>query len=388
MVILGRLVFLATLAGLAQGEDAESWKSINDDFLARNRELSDVVELPSGLQYKVLGSSPDGGASPTSASAVTLEYTGHAVDGTKVESAHRVGVSLDAVLPGMAEALQLMRQGDKWEVYLPPSLGYGTEGTEEVRGDSALIFQVELVEVSSPSPPEEDQSPPEEDKSIAGLFQRIPRFAKFLLAFVAMVALQGLLGSSGRAANGAKSVPLASVTGKPENPHVFFDILIGSSKEPARIEFELFQSLVPKTCENFRALCTGEKGNALMFKGSIFHRIIPGFMCQGGDFTMGNGTGGKSIYGARFPDEWENGRVDHQVPGLLSMANAGPDTNGSQFFITLAPTNWLDGRHVVFGRVVSGMETVKAMEKLGDQRGRVASKVLIADCGELKSKAT
>merc|ERR1712141_262138 len=161
-------------------------------------------------------------------------------------------------------------------------------------------------------------------------------------------------------------------------PKVFFDMTAGG-QALGRIVMELRADVVPKTAENFRALCTMEKGFG--FKNSSFHRVIPGFMCQGGDFTNHNGTGGKSIYGTKFQDE--NFQLKHTEPGMLSMANAGPNTNGSQFFLTVAATSWLDGKHVVFGKVVEGMNVVKAIEGKGSQSGKTSAKIVIADCGQL-----
>ena len=196
-------------------------------------------------------------------------------------------------------------------------------------------------------------------------------FSKVLIALSLLVALFAIV----------------SCTDKPEITNkVFFDISIGGAA-PERVIFGLYGKVVPKTSENFRALCTGENGvgksgKPLHFKGSIFHRIIPNFMIQGGDFTNRNGTGGESIYGNKFNDE--NFIVRHTGPGLLSMANAGPNTNGSQFFITTVATAWLDGRHVVFGEVIEGIEIVKKVEAVGSSSGRPSKEVTIVESGELK----
>ena len=186
-----------------------------------------------------------------------------------------------------------------------------------------------------------------------------------------------LLGADAKKADAKKAAPAAA-----KKTYAFFDIEI-NDKNAGKIVMELHNDVTPKTAENFLALCTGEKSTPkkkLHYKGSQFHRVIPNFMIQGGDFTRGNGTGGESIYGAKFNDE--NFTLKHTEPGLLSMANAGPNTNGSQFFITTVKTPWLDGRHVVFGKVVKGMEVVKEIEKYGSGSGKPKAKIVIADSGK------
>ena len=177
------------------------------------------------------------------------------------------------------------------------------------------------------------------------------------------------------------------------NPHVFFDVQIGNdlgNKNAGRITIELYADKTPITAENFRCLCTGESGRGkngrvLHFKNSMFHRIIKGFMAQGGDFHNANGTGGESIYGGKFRDE--NWKVKHTGRGDLSMANSGSNTNGSQFFMTFVRCDWLDKKHVVFGRVIDGWRTMDLLEAMGSTTGKTKVPCKIIDCGQLKNNA-
>eukprot|EP00892_Ulva_mutabilis_P003178 jgi/Ulvmu1/12861/UM098_0046.1 len=173
----------------------------------------------------------------------------------------------------------------------------------------------------------------------------------------------------------------------PENPVIYFEVQLGRYADAVplgRITMELKADVTPKTAENFLQLAQADPGSG--FALSRFHRIIPNFMCQGGDFTNDNGTGGRSIYGNKFPDE--NFQLSHLGPGVLSMANAGPNTNGSQFFLCTVQTPWLDNRHVVFGQVIDGFQVVKAMEAVGSSSGDTAFDVIIAHCGKSDGAVT
>mmetsp|Transcript_15605 Transcript_15605/g.35018 ORF Transcript_15605/g.35018 Transcript_15605/m.35018 type:complete len:373 (-) Transcript_15605:71-1189(-) len=354
-------------------------------FLEANAKKDGVVVLESGLQYKVLreviidekelkkNPKKKPPQRPKRATPCKCHYKGTFVDGTEFDNSHKRGkptvFAPNQVIPAWMEAMLLMREGEKWEIYAPAHLAYGDDGAGEgaIPGGAALIFELDMVQVDC----------------LAS--QDWPWWIIWALVVGTVMLAVHMFVTQARPARGA---PIRPVDAQSEdNPRVFFDIRIGDY-EAGRVEFELFSNVAPKAAENFRALCTGEKGlgksgKPLHYKNTKFHRIIPGFMVQGGDITRGNGMGGESIFGRIFRDEWENGWVKHSVKGLLSMANRGKDTNGSQFFITVAPTSHLDGKHVVFGRVVSGLDVVDKIEAAGSDTGSPDEDVTIVNSGEV-----
>ena len=362
----------------------------NEEFLANNAGMQGVTTLPSGLQYKVLSSGPADALSPGAHDACDCHYEGTLLDGTIFDSSIARGrpacFAPNQVIKGWTEAMMLMKEGDKWQLTIPPSLAYGAFGSGPIPGNAVLQFQLEILKVHAGG------------GSGGGPFAwLVDPFNFAITAVIATIlyvggsyAVQGRGVAGGGIAGGSNKqgpMMLAADAAAAEDPRVFFDVEIGG-RPAGRVEMQLFSTVCPRTCDNFRALCTGEQGvgksgKPLHYKGSAFHRVIPGFMCQGGDFTRGNGTGGESIYGEKFDDEWDKGVIRHAEPLLLSMANAGRNTNGSQFFLTTARTPHLDGKHVVFGKVVKGEDVVRAVERVGSQGGRTSQTVCIADCGQL-----
>lgn len=344
--------------------------------LVTNAQKKGVEVLPSGLQIEVLTAGPTDGDRPTANDPCLCHYTGTLIDGTIFDSSVQRGkpatFAPSQVIAGWTEALQRMTPGDKWIVTVPSELGYGDRGSgAKIPGGSVLVFELELISFQEPS---------WKDKL---------SFQNIVMALLVLKQVYGMFFSGGGSVNG-EVVELKTAESHEGNSRVWLDVSL-DDKPAGRLNFVLFNNVVPRTAENFRALCTGEKGTAksgkpLHFKNSTFHRVIPGFMLQGGDFTRHNGTGGESIYGTKFDDEFDNGMVKHSVPGLLSMANSGRNTNGSQFFVTTAVTSHLDGKHVVFGRILADDKTslavVQAIERVGSGSGATSVPVRVTACGE------
>mmetsp|Transcript_3616 Transcript_3616/g.11294 ORF Transcript_3616/g.11294 Transcript_3616/m.11294 type:complete len:393 (+) Transcript_3616:27-1205(+) len=337
--------------------------ALGKEYLTKNAAKDGVVSLPSGLQYKVLKSGPEG-PTPDASDNCVLHYTGALIDGSVFDSSTSPATfKPSGVIRGFGEGLQLMKPGDKWELTIPSELGYGTKGAgSSIPANAVLVFTVELLEVREPS------------------WSDYLTLKNVMLGVLLLSQVASFINFGG----GGATADCPAVTieeAKACTANAWFDIEIGG-EAAGRVKMHLFAGVCPITAENFRALCTGEKGFG--FKGSLFHRVIPNFMCQGGDFTAGNGTGGRSIYGNKFDDEFTaRGFVSHSQPGMLSMANAGPNTNGSQFFLTTAATTFLDRKHVVFGMIADdeSMDVVRKIEAVGSRGGPTLKDVVIAECG-------
>jgi len=372
------LLQMLLLLALAAAEKLSTPEGL--EFLTKNARKAGVEVLPSGLQYKVLIPSTNlGGVKPNSSSMCHVHYRGTTIKGMEFDSSHKRGKPTKFrptdVIKGWSEALQLMKEGDKWQVVVPAELAYGKRSMgEHISPGSVLVFEMELVQV-------EDDSQKGIWNTLLGLIPKFVRDLPYALWAMLGYFLYQLITPS---ASGPR-VTIGAVLGDKRNDRVFMDVKIGDA-EPERLEYELFTAHAPKTAANFLHLCLGDKGTGgsgkpMHFKNSVFHRVIPNFMAQGGDFTQGNGRGGESIYGTKFADEWTNGIIGHTDPYLLSMANAGANTNGSQFFLTFVPCSWLDGKHVVFGKLVAGAAVMDKLQAVGSSSGSTRVKVVVTDCG-------
>ncbi|CEG01623.1 Cyclophilin-type peptidyl-prolyl cis-trans isomerase, conserved site [Ostreococcus tauri] len=304
--------------------------------------------------------------------AVKIHYVGTLEDGSQFDSSRDRGepiaftVGSGQMIKGFDNGVRDMAVGDRKTIECAPAEAYGEIRPENIlrvpKGDVVDAVGEDYIKVG--------------EKLMVG--QGMP--ATIVEVTDSEVALDANHPLAGKTLNfDIELMSLDRVDVKHNSKFkCFFDITIGG-EAAGRIVMEIRGDVTPKTGENFRQLCTGEAGFG--YKDSPFHRVIPGFMCQGGDFTNRNGTGGKSIFGNKFEDE--NFTLKHTGPGILSMANAGPNTNGSQFFLCTAETAWLDGKHCVFGSVVEGMDVVQKVEAVGSQSGKTSAEVLIADCGEL-----
>jgi len=399
------LAILSAAMALVQYKEAFTTEE-GKAFLTKTLKTRGWKETASGLQYKLLKRGPlgDKGLSPNVSSPCSVHYVGKTIKGEVFDSSRSRGRPAEFkpsdVISGWTEMLMMMHEGDQYEIVVPAELAYkGRRMGSLITPGSVLCFELELIKVKNS---DEVYNPMKLIQSL----KDIPAQGWVLVVYAILFALTHVFKDKIWPKKQFAKLLVADVKDKPENVRCFLDIKIGTDIDAikGRIEVELFNSACPKTCENFRALCTGEKGKCkrkswwvsgynkprpLHYKGSKFHRIIKRFMAQGGDI---DGNGGESIYGITFPDEFAtHGYVPHSEAYLLSMANFGPNTNASQFFITFTPAAHLDQKHVVFGRVVKGAALVDDMERVAPSDGsKVLSSsglpnetVTIVDCGQL-----
>jgi len=345
-------------------------------LLAKYKARDDVITAAKGVHYRVITAGPADGKVANELTPLSFRFTAHVLGDDdepfgSTGSARRIPHKRphEFKVAGLATALKLMRAGDEWEIVLAADVAFGKDGNNAVPQDMAVKFDFTVLEVL-----------PE-----VTWLDIIWKFCIDYPVYIVVVslALKYVLDKYFGIVHSNRLKLTADLLHSDSNPRVYLDIAI-DNKPAGRIVLQLAPRSFPKTAENFRSLCCKPKRQG--YKGSKFHRIIPKFMCQGGDFTKGDGTGGRSIYGEAFKDEFDKAYLTHDRPYLLSMANAGPDTNGSQFFITTAAALHLDEKHVAFGFVVEGKEVVDKMEAC--EGTPPSNSVVITDCGELKSKST
>jgi len=361
---------------------------VNDDitldegaqFLEEYARKDNVITLESGVMYTIRKSGDASGETADLEARIDMHYTGHLVnrkvfDGTDRRKYPR-RVKVKSLMPGLRQTISKMREGDIWEIVIPAEHGYGEFAKGDIPASSVLVFKLELLTIVG--------IPSTIEYVMDLIFRKYP--IPIMLVFIVFAKTMSWL--IGDAVKGPKYTP-ASIS-RDTNPKCFINVSVGKEIK-GTVEFELFPNIAPKACENFIGLCNSSvkvDNKRLTYKDSKFHRIIPGFMIQGGDFTKGNGTGGRSIFEeGKFNDEFGQGFVTHE-PYVLSMANSGANTNGSQFFITTKDSSFLDGKHVVFGHVTAGKDVVDNMENVGSASGTPSMDVTITKCGEIKSKST
>ena len=375
------------------------------EFLKQNLKKKGVKETRSGLQYRVINKSTKKEAlSPNMSTFVHVNYVGKNIKGDVFDSSTARGIPTEMqprnLIAGWQEALMMMKEGDQWQITVPAELGYRDRKIgAKISAGAVLVFDLELVKVVT----EADAINPfgfisSLPELLWNIWHTMPAPLWFVAAYMFVAYLVRTWYWLNHMPKKKVLRALEEVHGRAGNPVVYLDIKIGPGAAQ-RVECELFASLCPRTVENFRCLCTGEKGVAvqswyqwlmarstrLHYKDSRFHRIIGGFMAQGGDIEHHDGEGGRCIYGHyAFKDEFDAGFLSHTQAGMLSMANCGPDSQSSQFFITFGPAPHCDEKHVVFGVVVRGKEVVTSMEvAAASASGKPRVPVVITDCGEV-----
>jgi cyclophilin family peptidyl-prolyl cis-trans isomerase len=375
---------MSPLLCLLAGVQAMTQREHGLAYLETNAKDPEVTTLPSGLQYKVI--EKGSGRTPTELSKCLVSYNGTRISGKRFESSLIAKHEKDQPGPktfsmwdkelivGIKEALALMKEGDVWHITIPSELAYGKRGSQSrgIQEDVVVIYEIHLIAVMQKGRFE-----------YFGIdFMDNQTHLSFAIIIFYMMMFYQTIGNPFSFA-----MEMQDATSY-DNPCVFLEVQIGDDEEPAgRIEVELFTKLCPKATENFRCLCTGEKGvgkagKPLHFKGSQFHKIIPGSVCHGGDITKGDGTGGESIYGEKYNNEFGwSGWLKHTQPYLVTMANTGKHTNNSQFIITTSRMPQYDGKNVVVGKVFKGEEIITAIEAVGSADGSVSKPVLIVNSG-------